>query len=48
LRSARRSIRTDLESLGAPLTVIDLGAKVIYKYSDMKITFTDGKVSGVE
>jgi hypothetical protein len=35
-------------SLGAPVTVIDLGAKKIYKYKDMKITFTNGKVTGVE
>ncbi len=35
-------------SLGAPLTVIDLGSKKIYKYKDMKITFKDGKVSDVE
>lgn len=34
--------------LGPPLTVIDLGAKKIYKYQDMKITFKDGKVSDVE
>jgi hypothetical protein len=35
-------------SLGAPLTVIDLGSKKIYKYKDMKITFKNGKVSDVE
>lgn len=35
-------------SLGFPLTIIDLGAKKIYKYQDMKITFKDGKVSDVE
>jgi hypothetical protein len=35
-------------SLGAPLTIIDLGAKKIYKYKDMKITFRAGKVSDVE
>jgi hypothetical protein len=34
--------------LGQPLTVIDLGAKKIYKYKDMKITFKGGKVSDVE
>jgi hypothetical protein len=35
-------------SLGFPLTIIDLGAKKIYKYQDMKITFKDGKVSDVQ
>lgn len=35
-------------ALGAPLTVIDLGARKIYKYKDMKITFKAGKVSDVE
>jgi len=33
---------------GQPVTIIDLGAKKIYKYSDMKITFKSGKVSDVE
>jgi hypothetical protein len=33
---------------GQPLTVVKLGAKVIYKYKDMKVTFTNGKVSDVE
>lgn len=35
-------------SLGQPLTIVNLGAKKIYKYKDMKITFKDGKVSDVE
>ena len=35
-------------ALGPPLTVIDLGSKKIYKYKDMKVTFTDGKVSDAE
>ncbi len=35
-------------SIGAPLTVVDLGPKQIYKYKDMKITFNNGKVSNVE
>jgi hypothetical protein len=34
--------------LGAPKQIIDLGAKQIYKYPDMKVTFIDGKVSDVE
>ncbi len=32
---------------GSPQTVVDLGAKKIYVYRDMKITFKDGKVSDV-
>jgi len=35
-------------SLGSPITIIDLGPKKIYKYQDMKVTFTEGKVSDVE
>jgi hypothetical protein len=35
-------------ALGPPLTVVDLGAKKIYKYKDMKVTFKAGKVSDVE
>jgi hypothetical protein len=35
-------------SLGKPLRIIDLGAKKIYTYQDMKITFTNGKVSDVQ
>ncbi|SDF30843.1 hypothetical protein [Terriglobus roseus] len=34
--------------LGAPSQIIDLGAKKIYKYPDMKIIFTGGKVSDVQ
>jgi hypothetical protein len=34
--------------LGSPKQVIDLGAKQIYKYSDMKVVFMNGKVSDVE
>jgi len=34
--------------LGPPVTVVDLGAKKIYKYKDMKVTFKAGKVSDVE
>jgi hypothetical protein len=34
--------------LGAPTQIIDLGAKKIYKYPDMKVTFMHGKVSDVE
>ena len=35
-------------ALGAPATIINLGAKVIYVYKDMKVVFVDGKVSDVE
>lgn len=35
-------------SLGQPKSVVDLGAKKIYVYPDMKITFKDGKVSDVQ
>jgi hypothetical protein len=35
-------------ALGQPLRVVDLGAKKIYIYKDMKITFNGGKVSDVQ
>jgi hypothetical protein len=35
-------------ALGTPKRIIDLGAKKIYVYQDMKITFKEGKVSDVE
>jgi hypothetical protein len=39
----------DVESInGKPEKVIDLGAKKIYVYKDLKITFTDGRVSDVQ
>ena len=34
--------------LGQPKNIMDLGAKKIYVYSDLKVTFKDGKVSDVE
>lgn len=34
--------------LGPPEKVVDLGAKKIYVYKDMKITFADGRVSDVQ
>ena len=38
----------DVESaLGAPLTRVDLGEKVLYKYKDMTVEFHDGKVTDV-
>jgi hypothetical protein len=35
-------------ALGAPARVANLGPKVIYYYSGMKVTFTNGKVSDVQ
>jgi hypothetical protein len=35
-------------SLGRPDKVIDLGAKQIYVYKDLKVTFLNGKVSDVQ
>jgi len=35
-------------SLGQPTKIINLGAKTIYVYPDMKVTFNNGKVSDVE
>jgi len=34
--------------LGTPLKIVDLGAKQIYIYPDMKITFLDGRVTDVQ
>jgi hypothetical protein len=35
-------------AFGQPLKVAKLGAKTIFYYKDMKVTFTNGKVSNVE
>lgn len=35
-------------TMGAPQQIIDLGAKKIYKYPDMKVIFMNGKVSDVQ
>jgi hypothetical protein len=35
-------------ALGTPLKIVNLGAKKIYSYKDMKITFKDGKVADVQ
>ncbi len=35
-------------AFGQPVRVANLGAKQIYYYKDMKVTFTNGKVSNVE
>lgn len=34
--------------LGQPKTILDLGAKKIYVYQDLKVTFNDGKVTDIE
>ena len=34
--------------LGQPTRTADLGSKQIYFYKDMKITFTDGRVTDVQ
>ena len=34
--------------LGKPSKVVDLGSKKIFVYTDMKVTFVDGKVSDVQ
>ena len=36
------------KSLGNPDKIVDLGAKQVYVYKDMKIIFMDGKVSDVQ
>ncbi|MGB7759003.1 MAG: hypothetical protein WBL61_04185 [Bryobacteraceae bacterium] len=35
-------------ALGTPLKIVNLGAKKIYVYKDMKVTFLNGKVSDVQ
>jgi hypothetical protein len=46
--SMGQSIDTVTAALGSPVRIIDLGAKKIYTYKDMKITFMNGKVSDVQ
>jgi len=36
------------DALGKPKSIMDLGAKKIYVYKDMKITFKDGKVADIQ
>ena len=41
--------RAEVENLlGTPGKMVDLGTKVVYVYSDLKIIFSDGKVSDVQ
>jgi hypothetical protein len=35
-------------ALGAPQQIIDLGAKKIYRYNELKVTFINGRVSDAE
>jgi len=35
-------------ALGQPKSVVNLGAKKIYVFKEMKVTFKDGKVSDVQ
>lgn len=35
-------------ALGQPKNIVDLGAKKIYVFKDMKVTFKDGKVTDVQ
>jgi hypothetical protein len=35
-------------AMGQPKSIMDLGAKKIYVYSDMKVTFNDGKVTDIK
>lgn len=42
------SIADVTAALGQPKKIVDLGAKKIYVYEDLKITFMNGKVSNVE
>jgi hypothetical protein len=46
--SVGQSIAEVTSTLGPPQTVIDLGARKIYKYKDMKVIFNGGKVTNVE
>jgi hypothetical protein len=46
--SVGQSIDSVSAALGSPVRIIDLGAKKIYSYKDMKIIFMNGKVSDVQ
>jgi hypothetical protein len=46
--SVGASIDSVTAALGNPIRIIDLGAKKIYAYKDMKIIFMNGKVSDVQ
>jgi hypothetical protein len=46
--SLGQSIETVTAAIGQPTQIVNLGAKKIYVYKDMKITFTGGKVTNVQ
>ncbi len=46
--SQGQTVKQVTTELGQPKSVVDLGAKKIYMYPDMKITFRDGVVSSVQ
>jgi len=46
--SAGQTIDEVTGSLGQPTKIVNLGAKKIYVYKDMKVTFLNGKVSDVQ
>jgi hypothetical protein len=37
-----------VSAIGKPEKIVDLGAKQIYVYKDLKVTFVSGKVSDVQ
>jgi hypothetical protein len=46
--SIGQTIDQVVATLGQPLQIIDLGSKKTYKYKDLKVIFTDGKVTDVQ
>ncbi len=46
--SVGMTIEEVIKAKGAPKTRVDLGAKTILTYDDMKLIFTDGKLSDVQ
>jgi hypothetical protein len=46
--SLGQSIEAVTALLGAPTRIVDLGAKKIYSYPDMRVIFTNGLVSDVQ
>lgn len=46
--SIGQPIDSVIAALGSPVRIVDLGAKKIYSYKDMKVIFMNGKVSDVQ
>jgi hypothetical protein len=46
--SLGQTISEVVDILGQPVTIVNLGSKVIYTYKDLKITFVDGRVTDVQ